>query len=148
MKPARVRMLQGAHLKCYKGSMKRVFYFLFTLGSLSFGALNLGAALEMTPDSEQFYVAQGLFADLGIEAVPCGLEDPTINFACGQYAGELPAFQEGVNSYVQGELPGLFLALAWFKSGETTVQDYRSAGGRYLIGFNPGGFVVIAFTPR
>ena len=140
-------LVQGA--KCYKGSMKRFFpTFVLALALFSLSFFATVTAKEMAADSEQFYVVQGLFAELGIETVACELEDPDINFACGQFTGDLPTFQAQIDGYVNDELPGLFLALAWFSSGETTVQDYRSAGGRYLIAYNPGGFVVVAFTPR
>ena len=105
-------------------------------------------ALDMPADSEQFYVAQGLFAELGIEQEACTVTDPVINFACGQFDGGLDSFKLRVTQYVSGELPGLFLAREWFDSGETLVQDYRSGNGSYLIGYNPDGYVVIAFTPR
>lgn len=126
--------------------MKRFFYAFVCLFA-SF-ALTTVIALEMEPESEQFYVVQGIFAELAIEAVTCQVEDPVINFACGQFEGDLARFQAQLDNHINEALPGLFLALDWFENGETIVRDYRSAAGKYLFGYNPGGFIVIAFTPR
>lgn len=105
-------------------------------------------AVDMLASSEQFYVAQGLFNQLKIETTTCEIQDDLINFACGQFNGDAATFQEQTNSYVTQNLPGLYLALDWFQNGSGIARDYRSSKGRYLFGYNPGGYVVIAFIPK
>lgn len=124
--------------------MKQSKYLLMLAALL----VSSASSREMPSGSEQFYVAQGLFGELELEPLSCWMNDPVINFACGQYKGDVESFKSRVDAYVSSELPGLFKAVAWFGSGNTTVQDYRSVEGSYLIGYNPGGYVVIAFTPR
>jgi hypothetical protein len=110
--------------------------------------LNQAFAVDMVASSEQFYVAQGLFNQLKIETTVCDIQDDAINFACGQYNGEPATFQEQANSYITANLPGLYLAQDWFQNGQGIARDYRSAKGRYLFGYNPGGYIVIAFIPK
>lgn len=123
--------------------MKKV---LFCLGIA--GLLNLVLAVDMANSSEQFYVAQGLFNELSITSVDCGLEDDVVNFACGQFEGEADAFQNALEAYITENLPGLYLARNWFQNGPSIARDYRSAKGRYLFSYNPGGYIVIAFIPK
>jgi hypothetical protein len=121
-------------------------HFLFFLPF--FLVLNLAFAVDMVSPSEQFYVAQGLFNELKIEAATCDVQDDLVNFACGQFNGDAATFQAQANTYITQNLPGLYLALDWFQNGQGIARDYRSAKGRYLFGYNPGGYVVIAFIPK
>jgi hypothetical protein len=121
--------------------MKHLLYLFLTLAPFAF-------AVDMPGDTEQFYVVQGVFSTLEIETQPCEQQDAVINFACGQFAGDVEAFKEALTSYVSTELPGLYLARNWFDNAGGVATDYRSAAGQYLFAYNPGGFVVIAFIPR
>ncbi len=116
----------------------------FALGFL----FNMALAVDMANPSEQFYVTQGLFTELGIESVACQLDDAVVNFACGQFVGDAATFQQAFEGYVTKNLPGLYLAADWFQNGPSIACDYRSAKGRYLFSYNPGGYIVVAFIPK
>jgi hypothetical protein len=118
-----------------------VFIVLLTLFSFTF-------AVDMTADSEQFYVAQGIFAKLEIENKLCEQKDDVVNFACGLFAGDTASFKESLADYIRLELPGLYPATDWFNNLEGIARDYRSAKGQYLFALNPGGYVVVAFVPK
>jgi hypothetical protein len=105
-------------------------------------------AIDMPGDTEQFYVVQGVFTKLEIEREPCEQQDAVINFACGQFTGDVDAFKEALADYVRLELPGLYPATDWFDNAGGIARDYRSAKGQYLFAYNPGGLVVVAFVPR
>jgi hypothetical protein len=112
--------------------MKHVLLLLLTLCPFAF-------AIDMPGDSEQFYVAQGVFDELEIQREAC---------ACGTYEGDVDTFKQDLADYVRLELPGLYPASDWFNSGASVAKDYRSTQGQYLFAYNPGGLVVIAFVPR
>ncbi|MGL4608329.1 MAG: hypothetical protein ACRCYY_01410 [Trueperaceae bacterium] len=124
---------------------KFLFLFIFPFTLVLF---SLASALEMPVDSEQYYVAQGVFDALEITSEACPQQDDIINFACGQYAGEVDAFKQTLSEYVVLELPGLYPATDWFDNAGGVTRDYRSAAGQYLFAYNPGGFAVIAFIPK
>jgi hypothetical protein len=107
----------------------------------------VGFAIDMIQDSEQFYLAQWLFVDLSILPVACGLEDAVINFACGYYSGDFRQFNSDLNDHVATYLANLYLASDWFANDVSWLRDYRSSLGQYLISFNPGGYIVLVFIP-
>jgi hypothetical protein len=121
--------------------MKYILFLLLSLTTLAF-------AVDMAADSEQFYVTQGLFNELGIETTPCEQKDDLINFACGTYLGDAAAFKTALSDYVRLELPGLYPASDWFNSGAAIAKDYRSTKGQYLFAYNPDGLIVVAFVPK
>jgi hypothetical protein len=125
----------------YALAMKMVLFLIL-------GLLNSALAVDMVNPSEQYYVTQGLFAELGIEPVSCEIEDAVINFACGQFEGDAATFQQAFDAYVTANLPGLYLAVDWFQNGPSVARDYRSSKGRYLFSYNPGGYIVVAFIPK
>ncbi len=110
--------------------------------------LNFSLAVDMAPDSEQFYVVQGAFAKLNVTSKACEQKDAVVNFACGQYVGGLTAFKEALADYIRLELPGLYPATDWFDNLGGVARDYRSPKGQYLFAYNPGGLVVVAFVPK
>jgi hypothetical protein len=110
--------------------------------------LNSVLAVDMVSPSEQFYVTQGLFGELNIETVSCDVEDGLVNFACGQFQSDAATFQQSLDAYITKNLPGLYLAMDWFQNGPSIARDYRSAKGRYLFSYNPGGYIVVAFIPK
>lgn len=122
--------------------MKRVLFIV--LGMM----LHVVLAVDMVNPSEQYYVTQGLFGELGVKTVNCQLEDAVVNFACGQFTGDAATFQQSLEAYITKNLPGLYLAVDWFQNGPSIARDYRSAKGRYLFSYNPGGYIVIAFIPK
>ena len=124
--------------------MRRLVLYLVLFLNLVTPAL----AIDMPEGSEQFYVIQGMFEALAIEPQSCTLEDAVINFACGQFKGELSNFQSQLESYIGEFLPGLYLTVDWFDNNGASVRDYRSGKGRYLFAFYPGSMIVVAFTPR
>jgi hypothetical protein len=105
-------------------------------------------AIDMPGDSEQYYVAQGVFSTLEIESEPCQQRDDVINFACGRFAGDAEAFKEALSDYIRLTLPGLYPATDWFDNAGAIARDYRSTQGQYLFAYNPDGLVVIAFVPK
>lgn len=121
--------------------MKRFFLLLI----LSLAPLVL--AVDMIPESEQFYVAQGLFNSLNIIPTGCEQEDALINFACGIYPDSVQAFQTNAGSYIAEFLPGLMPASSWFDNAGTIAQTYQSNAGTYIFAYNSGGKVVVVFTP-
>jgi hypothetical protein len=121
--------------------MKHVFFLLLALTTLAL-------AIDMPSDTEQYYVMQGVFAELEIKSQPCEQRDDVINFACGQFAGDAEAFKEALSDYIRLSLPGLYPATDWFDNAGGIARDYRSTRGQYLFAYNPNGLVVIAFVPR
>ena len=83
--------------------MKHVLLLLLTL-------FPLASAIDMPGDTEQFYVAQGVFDELEIQREACEQQDTVINFACGIYEGDMDTFKEDLADYVRLELPGLYPA--------------------------------------
>ena len=121
---------------------------LKTLVLVSFlGLLSFGSAADMLSGSEQFYTTERIFLGLNISPVACGLEDETINFACGSYLGNYETFQVNLDAFIKQAFPGLQLAHDWFPSGVSFVRDYRSSAGQYLFSYNPEGYIVVAFIP-
>ena len=116
---------------------------------LLFALLSLGFSLaeDMPEGSEQFYVSSNLFITLSILPAECNMPDESVNLACGYYRGDFPTFRANLDAVVTQYLPGLVLAADWFENGEGLVRDYRSENGQYLIGYNPGGVIVVAFLP-
>lgn len=121
--------------------MRYLLVLLLALSSFTY-------AVDMPGDTEQFYVAQGVFAALKIIRKPCPQQDDIINFACGQYIGGMTTFKQALTTYIGSELPGLSLTTDWFNSASSVAIDYRSSQGQYLLAYNPGGLVVIAFIPK
>lgn len=126
--------------------MKRFFGLVLLLVSVAF--VSLGSAADMPAGTEQYYVAQGVFAELDIEREQCGVQDEVVNFACGQYKGDFASFQSAINAYVSENLPGLYLSRDWFNSGENGVRHYQSVAGSYFFVYSPNGSVTVTFTPR
>jgi hypothetical protein len=115
---------------------------------LCFSLLSFALAVDMPGDSEQFYVVQGVFDELGIVRNDCEQKDAVVNFACGTYKGDVDTFKEILADYVRLQLPGLYPATDWFDNAGGIARDYRSAKGQYLFAYNPNGLVVVAFIPR
>ena len=109
--------------------------------------LPLAHAVDMVQGSEQFFVSQNMFVNLGIVPTPCNMPDDTINLACGSYGGDFATFQANLDAVVQQNFPGLVLAADFFWSGEAAVRDYRSQTGQYLVSYTPGGIIIVAFIP-
>lgn len=104
-------------------------------------------ALDMAQGSEQFFVSQNMFVNLGIVPTPCNLPDDTINLACGNYSADFVTFKANLDAVVAQNFPGLYLAADFFWSGEAAVRDYRSQTGQYLVSYTPGGIIIVAFIP-
>lgn len=110
--------------------------------------LSIGLAKDMVADSEQFYVTQGVFTDLGITIEACNMEDDVVNFICGIYSKDAQSFQAEINGHIIQNLPGLTPTSDWFNSADTIVRSFQSSQGQYLFAYNNDGFVVVAFTPN
>lgn len=110
----------------------------------------LGSALAVdTPNgSEQFYVVQGLFADLQISQVACPIQDDRVNFACGNYFNSFGSFQVNLDNHIKIKLSGLSLSSDWFNNAGAFVRGYVSAQGRYFFTYSPNGYIVVAFIPN
>ena len=121
-------------------------FLLLKLSAIILLFLSCVYAKDMPAGSEQFEVSRALFVSLGIAPASCNMNDETVDLICGFYQGDFPTFDANLDAVVAQNVPGLVLAGDWFENGAGLVRDYRSSTGQYLIGYNPGGVVIIAFV--
>ncbi len=110
--------------------------------------LSFGYAIDMPNASEQFYVVQGMFADLNITPTDCPQKDDYVNFACGNYPGSFDSFKLHLQTHISTKLPGLSLINDWFDNAGAALRMYTSSTGTYFFAYNPKGFIVVAFIPK